>query len=276
MPPDINLGSGIGKIGAMRDVGKTNGAASKTKTEPEDEEDVDIRPSKRQRVTFEDELQTHGGEEQQSRTVQLKNHLELLAADSCGFLRKNNSDNHGNWSVNYAELAKYLRREELDKMIWENHGPYGHRLVRMMKKVGKLEEKMIPNIGMMKQSEIRTKLAEMHMAGIVDIQEISRDAQHTIARTIFLWFFDQERVSAIYLDRLYKCMTKCLQRLDVEKSEAKDVLTALQRQDVKGQAPEEFLEPESLRELQTFQYSEDALLTQIGRLDDLISLFQDY
>jgi DNA-directed RNA polymerase III subunit RPC3 len=253
---------------------RPNGRSSTTKKQESDDEDG-VRPSKRQKVTFEDEMADQE-EEHQSRTVQLKNHLQILANDSCRFLTKVSPDGQGEWTVEFEHLSKYLRESELDKMILENYGPSGHRLVRMMRKVGKLEEKMIPNLGMMKQSEIRTKLAEMHMAGLVDIQEVARDAQHTIARTIFLWYFDEERVTSIYLNRLYKCMTRCFQRLEVEKRGAKDVLTILQRQDVRGRDPEEFLEADSLNKLQTFQFTEDTLLAQIGRLDDLISIFQDY
>jgi DNA-directed RNA polymerase III subunit RPC3 len=276
LPPDFDLASGIGKVGTKVE-NRSNGTAPRFKDPVLDDDDDDdiVRPVKRQRVTFEDESHVNG-EAQQSRTTQLKNHLDILAADTCGFVSKISGDNHGTWSVDYEALADYMRTAELDKMILENHGPYGHRLVRMMKKVGKLEEKMSPNIGLLKQSDIRTKLAEMHMAGIVDIQEISRDAQHTIARTIFLWYFDTQRVRAIYLDRLFKSMTKCLQRLESAKEDAKDELLALKREDVKGLAPEEFLQPASLQRLATYQHTEDALLTQIGRLDSLISLFQDY
>ena len=276
LPPDFDLASGIGKVGGKSD-NRSNGTGPMLKKGDvkEDDDDDDVRPTKRQRVTFEDEPQVNG-EVQQSRTSQLKGHLDILAADTCGFIKKLSGDNHGTWSVNYEALAEYGRTSELDKMILENHGPNGHRLVRMMKKIGKLEEKMIPNIGLMRQSEIRTKLAEMHMAGIVDIQEISRDAQHTIARTIFLWYFDAQRVSSIYLDRLYKSMTKCLMRLESAREDAKDELLALKREDVKGMAPEEFLQPASLQRLATYQHTEDALLTQVGRLDGLISLFQDY
>ena len=276
----IDLGTGIGKISAAREM---NRHGSPTRSRKRGAEAVDLddddaaRPAKRTKVTFEEDLpRPEVREEHQSRTALLKSHLALLENDPCGFLKSAGVDKASAWSVNYEVLSKYMQDHELDTMIHENYGETGHRLVRMMRKVGKLEERMIPNIAMVKQSEIRTKLAEMQMAGVVDIQEVPRDAAHTIARTIFLWYFDTPRVSALYLDKLYKCMSRSFQRLDIEKREVQDILTALQRQDMKHMKPEECLEAEPLRKFETFQKSEDLLLAQIGRLDGLISIFQDF
>lgn len=279
----IDLRTGIGKIPTGRDSNFGNSARSKKRSANDadqldaDDDDIVARPSKRPKVTFEEDLPRQDvREEYQSRTVQAKNHLSLLAIDRCGFLQKVDDNNYGTWSVDYESLSSYMRDNELDTMIHENYGEAGHRLVRMMRKVGKLEEKMIPNIAMIKQGEVRTKLAEMQMAGVVDIQEVPRDAAHTVARTIFLWYFDTDRVAALYLDKLYKCMSRCFQRLEIEKREVLDILTALQRQDMKGVKPEECLEEEPLKKFRKFQKSEDLLLTQVGRLDGLISIFQDF
>lgn len=279
----IDLRTGIGKIPTARESNLGSPAKSKKRSAEDadqiadDDDDLVARPSKRPKVTFEEDLpKPEVREEHQSRTVQAKNHLSLLAVDRCGFLKKEDDNNYGTWSVNYEKLTEYMRDNELDTMVHENYGETGHRLVRMMKKIGKLEEKMIPNIAMIRQGEVRTKLAEMHMAGVVDIQEVPRDAAHTVARTIFLWHFDTDRVAALYLAKLYKCMSRCFQRLDIEKREVMDILTALQRQDMKGVKPEECLEEESLEKFRKFQKSEDLLLTQIGRLDGLISIFQDF
>jgi DNA-directed RNA polymerase III subunit RPC3 len=241
------------------------------------EDDAVMKPPKRPKVTFQEKLpKPEQFGDRQNRTAQVKNHLQLLANDTCGFLKKGGSRGQGEWTVNYERIIEYLREAELDQMLLENFGRGGHRLARMMRKLGKLEEKQLPGLAFMKQKDIRTKLAEMQMAGMVDIQEVPRDAGRTTSRTMFLWYFDTERVSAILLDSLYKCMSRSFQRLDIERRRIHEILIAMQRQDTKGKAPEEYLELEPLNRLRAFQDKEELLLTQIGRLDELIGIFRDY
>ena len=161
-------------------------------------------------------------------------------------------------------------------MLLENFGKAGHRLARMMRKMGKLEEKQLPNLALLKQKDIRTKLAEMQMAGVVDIQEVPRDAGRTTNRTIFLWYFDTERVSAILLDSIYKMMSRCIQRLDVEKRRKHDVLSCTERSDVRDEDPETYLDAGQLAEFRELEGKEENLLAHIMKLDDLVGLFRDF
>jgi DNA-directed RNA polymerase III subunit RPC3 len=160
--------------------------------------------------------------------------------------------------------------------LLENFGKVGHRLARMMRKLGKLDEKQLPNLALVKQKDVRTKLAEMQMAGVVDIQEVPRDNSRTTSRTIFLWYFDVERVSTIFLDNIYKNMSRCFQRLDVERRRVQDVLILTQRSDVADTKPEEYLDAAQLNVLQQIEEKEESLLGHIGRLDELVGIFRDY
>jgi len=129
---------------------------------------------------------------------------------------------------------------------------------------------------LVKQKDVRTKLAEMQMAGVVDIQEVPRDSGRTTNRTIFLWYFDVERVSTILLDSLYKNMSRCLQRLDIERRRVQDVLTLTQRTDLLDEDPEKYMVPEQLNMLHEIEDKEESLLGHIGRLDELVAIFRDY
>jgi DNA-directed RNA polymerase III subunit RPC3 len=239
--------------------------------------DEDIKPTKRPRVTFQDQLITPAAyDDSENRLLQVKKHLQILEADECKFIRRAGSRGQGEWGVDFDAIIHYMQEAELDTMILENYGKSGHRLARMMRKLGKLDEKQLPTLALMKQKDIRTKLAEMQMAGVVDIQEVPRDAGRTTARTIFLWYFDTERVSAILLDGIYKSMSRCYQRLDVEKRRSHDILTLTERSDIRDLAPEQYLEPAQVNSLAEIRAREQSILGQIHRLDEMVGIFRDY
>lgn len=237
------------------------------------------RPAKRAKVTFEDTLprpKSGKPEDPNMRLYHIKMHLKLLAQDSFKFIRKCGKGGSNEWTVDFEPLVARLRDSEIDSIILENFGQGGHRLVRMLRKLGKLEEKALPNLALMKQKDIRTKMAEMQMAGMVDIQEVPRDASRTTQRTIFLWYFDPDRVSSILLDGVYKAMSRCLQRLEVEKRRASGILSMAERTDVRETSEEDVLSEGQLGMLQDIRTKEDKLLGQLGRLDELVGVFRDY
>jgi DNA-directed RNA polymerase III subunit RPC3 len=240
-------------------------------------DDITTKAPKRAKVTFQDKLpKPEHTEDRQNRTRQIKDHLSLLAGDSCKFVRNSGSRGEGEWTVDFDRIIAHLQEAELDQMLLENFGRTGHRLARMMRTLGKLEEKQLPTLAFMKQKDIRTKLAEMQMAGMIDIQEVPRDNSRTTGRTIFLWYFDTERVSTLMLDSIYKSMSRCIQRLDIEKRRAQDILSLTERSDVRDLKEEDYLDQSQINQLQEIRRKEESLLGQIGRLDDLVGIFRDY
>lgn len=229
---------------------------------------------KRAKVTFDSDTVMAASSEE-NRLLQLKNHLALLAADDCRFLRRCGDNGKGEWTVDFEPLVDHLKESEVNFILHENFGPEGHRLVRMMRKLGKLDEKFLYQAALLNQKDVRTKLAEMQMAGMVEVQCIPRDANHTVNRSIYLWFFDADRVSTLLLNRLYKTMTRCLQRLEIERRRAGGILSLAARSDVKNNETDA-LNGEQLNLLQNFRDKESMLLGQLARLDELVGIFRDY
>ncbi len=239
------------------------------------DDDPFTSPKPRQRVTFQ-ENPSNPAAERENRVFQVKNHLELLMNDECVFIRHCGTRGLGEWAVDFDLVVKHMQEAELDAMLLESYGTSGHRLGRMLRKHGKLDEKQLPNMALLSQKAIRTKLAEMQMAGVVDIQEVPKDAAYTNQRTIFLWYFDTERVSTILVNDYYKAMSRCLQRLEIEKRRAHEALAPTLRSDTQGQLPEEYLEGNQLSDYQEIIGKEEALLGELGRLDDLVGIFRDF
>lgn len=236
-----------------------------------------VPKAKRQKVTFQDKpSRADQPFNSENRMQQIRNHLQLLASDDCHFLRKCGNNGQGEWTVDFEVVLQHMQEEELDAMILETFGTFGHRLARMLRKFGKLDEKQLPTLALMKQKDVRTKLAEMQMAGIVDIQEVPRDNGRTTARTIFLWFFDSERVATMIVENVYKAMARCLVRLDIERRKAVDVIAITERSDVRDEDPESYLDPAQLNLFQQVQAKEDSLSGQVFRLDQVVGIFRDF
>jgi DNA-directed RNA polymerase III subunit RPC3 len=236
-----------------------------------------VRPlGRKTKVTFDDKLPMPASREAgMNKMKDIKNHLLLLADYSPHFVRKCGSRGLGEWTVDFDELVNYMQETELDNFIFETFGEHGCRIARMLRQKGKLEEKQIQKFGLLKLKDVRTKLLEMQMSGIVDIQEVPKDSTRAAGRTIFLWYFDPDRVKMIALEHIYKTISRFLQVLKAEKYEERDILSQAKRIDVVGQESE-VLSPARLERLNEIRDKEKKIFTQIGRLDTLVAIFKDF
>lgn len=240
-------------------------------------EDPTAPKSKRSsKVTFQDKLpKPSKPTDRHDRALHVKNHLLLLAETGHHLVRRCGSRGMGEWTVDFDRVVEHMKKQEMDAYINQSFGPSGLRIVQILRSRGKLDEKQLHKISLMKQKDVRTKLAEMQMSGFVDIQEVPRDNNRTPNRTLFLWYFDVERVTMILLDILYKTMARHLQELEVEKYNHLDVLSLAQRSDVRGQE-EQMLTQTQLRKLQEVREKETKLMAQVIRLDKLVGIFRDF
>ncbi|CZR53957.1 related to DNA-directed RNA polymerase III chain RPC82 [Phialocephala subalpina] len=271
---DIDMGDG-----GSDDEPKVNGNSKLPDNDNDDDDPFadSPKPAKRPKVTFQDRLPaSKTSDDRENRVELVKKHLLLLAADDSKFLRKCGNNGFGEWTCDFEFIIQKMQEAEIDAMLLENFGNSGHRLARILRKLGKLEEKKLEEAGKIKKKDVRTKLAEMQMAGLVDIQEVPRDSARTTQRTIFLWFFDQDRAATMVVQNTYKAMSRILQRLDVERRRAHDVLALTRRSDVRDLDPEVYLDVHQLNDFRAIDGKIDKLLCQISRLDGLIGLFREF
>ncbi|OTA97205.1 hypothetical protein M434DRAFT_392163 [Hypoxylon sp. CO27-5] len=209
------------------------------------------------------------------RMHQMRQHLLILAESTQGFLRHCGAAGFGEWTVDFEPLIQHLKFVELDTLIENRFGRQGLRLTKILREKGKIDDKTLPTLALMKKPDVHVKMAEMEMAGFLDVQEVPRDNNRTAARTIFFWFFDLDRTLQRILDNTYKSMVRCLQRLDVERRKKKDVLQIADRKDVQGME-EEKLRGDVYNAYIQFLDIEKKLLGQVARLDDIVAVFRDY
>ncbi|KAI0156421.1 RNA polymerase III subunit RPC82 [Xylariaceae sp. FL1272] len=206
------------------------------------------------------------------RKRQMRQHLLILAEVKPYFIRHCGINQ---WTVDFETLLHQLRFMELDTIIEENFGHEGLRLTRILREKGKLDDKTLPNIALMKKPDVYVKMAQMEMAGFLEAQEVPRDNNRAANRTLFFWFFDEPRAMNRMLDVSYKSMVRLLERLNAERYKARNILSVVNRSDVRGKE-KNMLRGDLYGEYQAFVDIEKKLLAPLSRLDDLVSIFQDF
>ncbi|KAI9775081.1 MAG: RNA polymerase III subunit C82 [Geoglossum umbratile] len=213
--------------------------------------------------------------DQKSRMAEIKKHLQLLAEDSYRFVRLVGSRGLGEWTVDFGALTTILKQTELESIITERFDGIATRLVRILNEKGKLDEKQVSNISLLKQKETRAALTSLYESGFIQLQEVPRDANRQPSRTIYLWYFDVESCRQLVLQDCYKAMARCLQRANAEKGKMRPLLAKAERTDVVGRE-EHYLSKIERAALQSWKEKEERLLGQVTRLDRLVGIFRDY
>lgn len=211
----------------------------------------------------------------QKRVSLVEQHLRLLAEHPFKFLTRVSTRGQGTWSVNFTALSHTLIQAELENLILARHGPTATRIVRILHAKGKLDEKQLGSLGLIRQKDLRRVLTQMQEAGYVDTQEVPRDNTRQPSRTIYLWFYDQDRCRKLVLNDTYKGMSRLLQRAKVEKEKVQAVIDKAERTDVKGQE-DKYLSKAEKAALADWLEKEQKLLVQLSREDDLVAIFRDF
>ncbi|PSR87047.1 RNA polymerase III subunit RPC82-domain-containing protein [Coniella lustricola] len=304
LDPTLDVSVGIGKISAnMTDRKSANhiqerapaakvlyeeaevvGAASSDEEEVEEsnghaygEDEVDddflqsstngVNGTKPGKVKFND-----AGPAKLSRKEHFRQHLLLLCEGECKFLRHCAMEQ---WTVDFEPLVDSLQVMELDTVIQRSVGQTGLRVVRILRKVGKMDEKTLPNLALLPKGDVQTIMLKMQMLGYVDMQEVPRDNNRTASRTLFLYWTDTKRCLDRILDNTYKTMLRCLQRLEVQRQMETDVLDLVKRDDVRGHEKEMMQERYYNRFVRVMDIQEK-LLAHVMRLDNLVGTLRDF
>ncbi|KAK3303993.1 RNA polymerase III subunit RPC82-domain-containing protein [Chaetomium strumarium] len=222
------------------------------------------------KVKFDDSA---GSKEQRmDRPTQLRQHLLLLTESTQRFVRHCGPNE---WTVDFPPLMNALREVELDSVIERTSGRQGLRLVRILRAKGKLDEKALPNVALMRKSELQQKMLEMQTAGFVDVQEVPRDVKADVKKSFFLWFCDVDRTLDRLLDTSYKTMVHCIQVLEALRQKERDVLETTKRTDVRGRE-KDTMRKEYYERYSRFLECERRLFAQVARVDDLVSVLRDF
>jgi len=199
-------------------------------------------------------------------------HLRLLQEHPKTFCRRVGSGNYGEWRVPLSSLTDTLVQAEIDGTILARFGKVHMRFVRLLRERGRLEEKQVASLTMMRVKDVRAILTQLQYAGFVESQEVPRDNTRMAARTAYLWFHDQSRVQNLLLEQTYQGMARTLQRLQHERENYKNAIEKAEMMDTK----QDSLNHTEKQAVQQWRELEERLITQVHRMDELVALLRDF
>jgi len=178
------------------------------------------------------------------------------------------------WTVDFQELSAQLRRDEALRLARSRLNGVALRLVRVLIDKGKLDEKSLQEMSLLSAKDLRQCLGKLKMNGFLGLQEVPREPQRQPLRTMYLWFYDSDRVRKMLLEDLYKAMSRLLQRLKVERDKVGPLLEKAERIDVRINE-KKFLAGGEVRVLDEWRRKEEWLLGEVERLDDSVAILRD-
>lgn len=221
----------------------------------------------------------------------IEQHLKLLEEHDKEFCRRPGAAGQSEWRVNFPVLSKTLVDAEIDTTIDRRFGPAAVRVARMLRQEGKLEEKGVAQKCLKQAKDIRAILAQMQAAGFLESQEVPKDQYRQPTRSLYLWFFDKKKVAQLVLHQAYQGIARCLQRMDVEQEKFQQILDKRERLRAtnpdaarsfiigktgmleEGGAPLSGVEKQQLA---LWRETQEKLLTQVRRLDDVVAVMRDF
>ncbi|KAF2268899.1 DNA directed RNA polymeras-like protein III subunit Rpc82 [Lojkania enalia] len=202
-------------------------------------------------------------------------HMQLLQSDPFRFVIWYSRAGYSQWRVDFEKIAKATIELEIENTITARKGPLGVKLIRALKKKGKLDERQACNTMMMSAHDIRGTINDMVVQGFVQTQEIPRVDRREAKLSIHLIWYDLQRAREKLLYDTYKGMVRIMQRLAFEKEQVASLLQKAERTDVVGNEAK-YLTKRELDALRKWKDVENKLLLQLYRQDELVATLGDF
>lgn len=177
--------------------------------------------------------------------------------------------------VEFEIIARRLRRDIVEYVARDKHGPEGLRILRLLLDTGKMDEKQISKVVMLAPKDVRPLLVALSADSLISTQEVPKSADRNPARTFYLWHVDLQKAFSVILGNVYKTLYNIMARRRAEReiSEVSVVLDKCERSDVsQDESLLTRLERDLLKEWQTKQ-------TKLGvlemRVEEIVFLLKD-
>lgn len=200
----------------------------------------------------------------------LNHELLFLTEDTLPFLE----GSPGMWTVQKGAFDDWLRREETLRVMDSRLEQPAPRILRILMDKGKLEERILQEIGLLGAKELRQSLSILKQIGYLDLQEVPRNPQRMPNQTVFLWSHEAGRVHNLVLEHIYAGIAKMIELLKLEREKIASTLAKIEREDVKGREGEMLAEAEFLI-LQRFRRLEAWIWGEIHRMDATVAILRD-
>ncbi|KAF2129058.1 DNA directed RNA polymeras-like protein III subunit Rpc82 [Dothidotthia symphoricarpi CBS 119687] len=202
-------------------------------------------------------------------------HIQMLAEDPLHFVTWHSRAGYSQWHIEFEEIAKQMIQNEVENTISARKGALGVKLIRALRKKGKLDERATCNAMMMSANDIRGVVNDLTVQGFVQTQEIPKVERREAKHSLHLIWYDRQRAREKLLHDTYKGMVRILQRIAFEREKALPLLSKAERSDVVGNE-EKWLSKGELDALKKWKEVQEKLLLQLCREDDLVATLRDF
>ncbi|KAL6707122.1 RNA polymerase III subunit C82 [Coniothyrium glycines] len=209
------------------------------------------------------------------KTQVVDKHIQLLAEDPMHFVTWHSRAGYSQWHIEFDTIAQALIQQEVENTISARKGALGVKLIRALRKKGRLDERATCNAMMMSANDIRGIINDLTVQGFVQTQEIPKVERREAKHSLHLVWYDRQRAREKLLHDTYKGMVRILQRIAFEREKVQPVLTKAERSDVIGNE-EKWLSKGELDALRKWKEVQEKLLLQLFREDDLVATLRDF
>ncbi|KAJ4289611.1 RNA polymerase III subunit C82 [Kalmusia sp. IMI 367209] len=181
----------------------------------------------------------------------------------------------GQYRVDFDLIAKNLIQQEIENTVLARKSNVAMKLIRTLKKKGKLDERQVCNTMMMSANDIRGIVNDLTIQGFVQTQEVPKVDRREAKLSLHLIWYDVQRAREKLLHDTYKGQVRILQRIAFEREKIQSLLSKAERSDVAGNESK-YLKQSELDELKKWKEVQEKLLLQLDREDDLVATLRDY
>jgi DNA-directed RNA polymerase III subunit RPC3 len=211
----------------------------------------------------------------EEKTKVVDKHIQMLAEDPFHFVTWHSRAGFSQWRIEFEEIAKQMIQTEIENTVSARKGTLGVKLVRALRKKGKLDERATCNVMMMSANDVRGIVNDLTIQGFVQTQEIPKVDRREAKHSLHLVWYDRQRAREKLLHDTYKGMVRILQRIAYEREKVQFLLTKAERSDVAGNETK-WLSKSELDALQKWKEVQEKLLLQLFREDDLVATLRDF
>ncbi|KAI8999339.1 RNA polymerase III subunit RPC82 helix-turn-helix domain-containing protein [Gaertneriomyces semiglobifer] len=162
----------------------------------------------------------------------LGDYLELLAHDEIGVVKKDSAGGGGQYSVAFAKAGDVLRARVIESVIQERLGDGARRVWRILYHKSKLTDAQVAKFALIPSKNARGHLFELLKIGLAFIQDVPKTADHSAARTYFLWYVSIPKSASVLVQDAYKTLCNIKERRLVEANARSILIEKTRRLDV--------------------------------------------
>lgn len=134
--------------------------------------------------------------------AQLSHYLTVLSRPEYGYLQPSSSS-AVSFCVDLRRLAWELKKRMTESFVETTFGASARRVFRLLCEKKFIDQKQVGDLAMLPSKAAREALYELHLSGLIQMQEIPTTDDFKTSRSFFLWNVNMTHSSCSLLEKLY-------------------------------------------------------------------------